>query len=180
MYAADISGMGDPANIPDRTLAARFASPIKRGTSRLKRDTKRVLSSPMQALHSIQPSLNPSSSTACIKNEGDEHTDWIDNQITAAIGNPLKMDYEVHELFSEDTGETTTQDKSMDVNTGEVDDNRGDNSVRTCEVNTLVDVALTARIEMLEAENRRLHNPWILQSLNLAYKLNILHMMINW
>ena len=63
----------------------------------------------------------------------------------------------MHELFSEDTGETTAQDKSMDVNTGEVDDNRGDNSVKTCEVNTLVSVALTARVEMLEAENRRLH-----------------------
>ena len=40
----------------------------------------------------------------------------------------------------------------MDVNTGEV----GDNSIRTCEVYTLVNVALTARIEMLEAENSKL------------------------
>ena len=148
---------GDPANGPDKILGARFASPKKWGTSRLKRATKRALSSQLQALHSIQPSLNPSSSTTFIENEEDEHSDSIDNRITAAIGEPWRTDYEVHELFSEDTGETTAQDKSMDVNTGEVDDNRGDNSVKTCEVNTLVSVALTAHIEMLEAENRRLH-----------------------
>ena len=66
-------------------------------------------------------------------------------------------DYEVHKLFSEDNAEATrTQDTSMDVNTGEVGDNRGDNFVRTCEANTLVNVALTARIEMLEAENSKL------------------------
>ena len=43
----------------------------------------------------------------------------------------------------------------MDINTGEVGDNRGDNSVRTCEVNTLVNVAIMAHIEMPEARNRR-------------------------
>ena len=61
----------------------------------------------------------------------------------------------MHQLFSKDTGETSTQDTFMGINTGEVGDNRGDNSVRTCEVNTLVNVAITAHIEMLEAENRR-------------------------
>ena len=45
----------------------------------------------------------------------------------------------------------------MDMNTGEVGDNRGDNSVRTCVVNTLVNVAIVAWIEMLEGENRTLH-----------------------
>ena len=35
---------GDPANGPDKTLGARFASPKKRGTSSLKRATKRALS----------------------------------------------------------------------------------------------------------------------------------------
>ena len=79
---------GDPANGPHKTLGARFASPKKRGTSRLKRATKRALSSQLQALHSIQPSLNPSSSTTFIENEEDEHSDSIDNRITAAIGEP--------------------------------------------------------------------------------------------
>ena len=67
--------------------------------------------------------------------------------------------YEVHELFSKDNEETTqTQDTSMDVSTGEVGDNRGDNSIRTCEVSTLVNMALIACIEMLEAENSKLQN----------------------
>ena len=44
----------------------------------------------------------------------------------------------------------------MDIHTGEVGYNRGDNSVRTCEVNTLVNVAIMAWIEMLEGENRTL------------------------
>ena len=79
---------GDPVNGPDKTLGTRFASPKKRGTSRLKRATKRALSSQLQALHSIQPSLNPSSSTTFIENEEDEHSDSIDNRITAAIGEP--------------------------------------------------------------------------------------------
>ena len=61
----------------------------------------------------------------------------------------------MHQLFSKDTGETSTQDTFLGINTGEVGDNRGDNSVRTCEVNTLVNVAITAHIEMLDAENRR-------------------------
>ena len=47
----------------------------------------------------------------------------------------------MHKLFSKDTGETSTQDTFMGINTGEVGDNRGDNSVRTCEVNTLVNIA---------------------------------------
>ena len=62
------------------------------------------------------------------------------------VGEPLRTDYEVHELFSEDNEETTqTQDSSMDVSIGEVSDNKGDNFIRTCEVNTLVNVALTAQ-----------------------------------
>ena len=77
----------------------------------------------------MQPSLNPSSTTMSIENEEDEHSNSIDNRITAVIGETLRTDYEVHELFSENTGETTTQDKAMDVNTGEVDNNRDDNSV---------------------------------------------------
>ena len=91
----------------------------------------------------MQPLPNPSSSTAAIESEEDKNRDSIDNRITAMIAGPLRTDYEVHKLFSEGTGETITQDISMDVNTGEVDDNRGDNSVRTCEVNTLVNVDLT-------------------------------------
>ena len=79
----------------------------------------------------------------------------INDQITAAAVKPLRTHYKVHQLFSKDTGVSTTQDTFMDINTGEVGDNRGDNSVRTCEVNTLVNVAITAHIEMLEAENRR-------------------------
>ena len=43
----------------------------------------------------------------------------------------------------------------MDINTGEVGDNRGGISVRTCEVNTLVNVAIMAHIEMPEERNRR-------------------------
>ena len=61
----------------------------------------------------------------------------------------------MHQLFSKDTGETSTQDTFMGINTGEVGDNRGDNSVRTCEINTLVNVAIMAHIEMPEARNRR-------------------------
>ena len=79
----------------------------------------------------MQPLLNPSSSIAAIESEVDENSDSIDNRITAVIAEPLRMDYEVHKLFSEDTGETTTEDISVDVNTGEVGDNRGDNFVRT-------------------------------------------------
>ena len=55
----------------------------------------------------------------------------------------------MHQLFNKDTGEPTTQDTFMDINTGEVGDNRGDNSFRNCEVNTLVNVAIMARIAML-------------------------------
>ena len=56
----------------------------------------------------------------------------------------------MHQLFSKVTGEPTTQDTFMDINTGEVGDNRGDNSFRNCEVITqLVNVAIMARIAML-------------------------------
>ena len=95
VHAADISGMGTH----DKALGARFASPKKRGTLRLKIATKQALSSQLHALHSIQPSLNPSSSTTSVENEEDEHSKSIENRITAAIGEPLRMDYEVHELF---------------------------------------------------------------------------------
>ena len=81
----------------------------------------------------------------------------IDNRVTAAVGKPLRTDYKVHQLFSKETGEPTTQDTFVDINTGEVGDNRGDNpeynhnhnSFRNCEVNTLVNVAIMARIAML-------------------------------
>ena len=79
----------------------------------------------------------------------------ISDQITAVAVKPLRTHYKVHQLFSKDTGETSTQDIFMGINTGEVGDNRGDNSVRICEVNILISVAITVHIEMLEAENRR-------------------------
>ena len=70
---------GDPTSSPEKTLGTRFASPKKQGTSRLKRATKRALSSQLHTLHLMQPLMNPSSSTAAIESEEDEDSDLIDN-----------------------------------------------------------------------------------------------------
>ena len=142
---------GDPSNGPDKTLGARFASPKKRETSRSRRAIKRALSTQLQTLHSKQPSPGPSSSNAAIEASQSEYDSLMDTQITAAVGEPLRTDYEVHELFSEETAQL--QDTTMYVSSREVGDNEGENSSG---VNTLISVALTARIEMLEAENKRL------------------------
>ena len=77
----------------------------------------------------------------------------------------------MHQLFSKDTGETSTQDTFMGINTGEVGDNRGDNSVRTCEINTLVNVAIMVHIEMPEARNRRVDKSIDASKLNLSLQI---------
>ena len=142
---------GDPANGPDKTLGARFASPKKRGTSRAQRATKRALSSQLQSLHSQQPSQHPLPATQLNTPDSanDIDDDLIDHQITAAVGEPLRTDYEVHEFFSEDPSEVAEvsaqiRDKPTSHNIPEP-------------VGTFISVALTARIEVLEAENQRLH-----------------------
>ena len=44
------------------------------------------------------------------------HSYLIDNQLTAAVGRPLRTDYiKVHQLFGKDTGEPNTQDTFMDI-----------------------------------------------------------------
>ena len=98
-------------------MGARFASSKKQGTSRAQKATKRALSSQLQSLYSQQPSQQPSqhSSSATSpatqlnspdsENNCDDHI--IDYQITAAVGESLRTDYEVHELFSEDPSEVT-------------------------------------------------------------------------
>ena len=41
--------------------------------------------------------------------ENDFDDDLIDHQITAAVGEQLRTDYEVHEFFSEDPSEVTEE-----------------------------------------------------------------------
>ena len=88
----------DPANGPDKTLGARVASLKKHGTLRSNRATKWALSLTLLLMQpEMQASLNPSSYQKC---EEDEHSGSINNRITAVVGEPLRTDYEVHELFS--------------------------------------------------------------------------------
>ena len=73
----------------------------------------------------------------------------IDHQITAAVGEPLRTDYEVHELFSKDPSKVT---ESL----AQISDNPTSYNIPE-PVDRLISVVLTARIEILEAENQRLH-----------------------
>ena len=73
----------------------------------------------------------------------------IDHQITAAVGEPLRTDYEVHELFSEDPSEVTESPAQISNNPTLYNIPEP--------VDSLISMALTAGIEIFESENQRLH-----------------------
>ena len=122
---------GDAKNDPTTTLGKRFASPIKKGP-RAKRAKSREAKRQLSKLYSTV-SPTPSSSRSVTPSTSEQPA------LTVAVGEQLQSDYQVHELPS-------GADDSSSLPAG----------LQSCShphTEVLVNTALVARIEYLEAEN---------------------------
>ena len=124
---------GDCQKDPSMSLGKCFASPNKKGprAKRMKhRDEMRELS------RSVTPSvsLSPRSATPTIAPQ----THQIQ---TATIGSPLLTDYSVHELSTDDQTEPSCSTEPQQVSSSDIQ---------------VINRALVARIELLEAQNAQL------------------------
>ena len=129
---------GDCSKEPVSTLGKRFASPIKLKHPRAKRAKVRETNKTLATLRSSMPPPVRSSTPV-------EMRVFEDVSLTTPIGEQLKMNYQVHELPSE--GDSTSDCPSSSCRSTSVHDA----SFQAAEV--LVNNALLARIESLEAEN---------------------------
>ena len=123
---------GDVKKDPKMTLGKRFASPVKKKTPRAKRAKSREENKQLTSF--IQ---SPSSSRSVTPTSTPSTPLAPESLLTAAVGEQLESDYNVYELPSDDSGPSTS---------------------RTAKFNAevLVDKALLAQTESLEAENMRL------------------------
>ena len=127
---------GDTTSPPSISLGKRFASPKKLQLDRGKRALKREsMSPPFQPPASKRPAItSPGSCSSSSQPETPVHvlsdttedSDRMSEALSATIGEPLLSDYSVHELPGERASDP------------------------------VVDLALSTRIELLEAENRQL------------------------
>ena len=125
---------GDSSNPPSLSLGKRFASPKKLLLDRGKRAIKRLsMSPPFQPppakRHVLTSPGSSCSSSRPVTSELSDTTndsDRVSEALSASIGEPLLSDYSVHELPGEEASDA------------------------------VVDLALTTRIEVLEAENENL------------------------
>ena len=132
---------GDPSKEPVLTLGKRFASPIKQKHPRAKRAKARETSKTLATLRSsLSPPFSFSRSVTPV-----ETTSRQDISLTAPVGEQLETNYQVHELPSESDAMSDCPSSSIQ-------------SLEVPSKNTevLVNTALLARIESLEAENRHL------------------------
>ena len=137
---------GNPLNKPDLSLGKRFASPVKKGAPRTKRAKLREQAKELEALsaqsssqsRSVTPLLN--ASTSSYVSSSDSLPPPSESPLTACIGEQLDLDYQVHEL-PQDIDETSSKKTTPQPR-----------SIATEDEN-LVNAALMARIEFLEAEN---------------------------
>ena len=127
---------GDSARVPLLDIGKRFASPKKLHSKRSTRSASispsPVPSTKRRALSmSSSPQLSPSSSTVDVSEADNSNADQ--ESLIASIGEPLLTDYVVHELPDiEDTYTLSFSEKEV------------------------LNRALLARVEFLEAENQKL------------------------
>ena len=145
---------GDVSQVPSLHLGKRFASPKKMKTPRGLRATKRkaLFPEPTPKRHLPSASPSPSASRPVTPTTSDatdgESSDLIaGTRLTTPIGEVYFSDYGVHELPSEES--------CLDISSGSNIDKGGEQS---SEAQVVVNTALVARIEALEAETRNLHS----------------------
>ena len=137
---------GDPNNDPVSTVGKRFASPIKKGPryKRAKdREARRDLSKLSQSYHSCVTSQPASSSTSSSRSESESASEQpeqtaADGQCSNSPGLELSTDFE----------DPSDQSSLLPAS--------GESSHYHQQTEVLVNTALLARIEYLEAENDRL------------------------
>lgn len=136
---------GDPEKGPDVSLGKRFASPMKKGAPRTKRAKQRQLAKESAAnlLSAGSGSLVVSLPLRTVSVPSPSPPPIPEPPLVVVPGEQLEVDYQVHELPS-DRAEGTAEQTSPGPSTS----TSGDQS--------LVNMTLLARIEVLEAENVRL------------------------
>ena len=138
----------DPRNDPEMNVGKRFASPRKKHVPRAKRAKMREVKRQLAILKSPSPASSSSRcatpATPSLTSPTPSSSDQ-ESSLTS-IGEQLLTDYQVHELPSvSGEDESTSQQSSSQVQPS---------ATERSEV--LVNTALLARIEVLEAENRQL------------------------
>jgi len=128
---------GDVTKKPVLTLGKRLASPMKKSHPRAKRARAREMSKELLRLQ--RSTASPSSSRSVTPT----FTPPVQPALIAPIGEQLQQDYHVHEL--PDSEEVTTPEPQPPCDSAPA----GTSSV-------LVNTALLARIEVLEAEKKQL------------------------
>ena len=148
---------GDLSQVPNLYLGKRFASPKKMKTPRGLRATKRKAlfrspePAPKRHLLSVSSSPGPSISRPVTPTTSDvtdgESSDLVGTRLTSPIGEVYFPDYGVHELPSDES--------CLDLSSGSNLDKGGE---QPSEAQVVVNTALVACIEALEAEARSLHS----------------------
>lgn len=143
---------GDVKLNPDLTLGKRFSSPKKKWSSRAKRArardaTKRAAidessSGESSRSRSTTPILSPKASTPKIPT-----TDSTPPLFSAAIGEQLDTDYEVYELPSRESSDSDDIQSQSTSSAALLPSQSSE---------VIVNTALLARVEALEAENKQL------------------------
>ena len=128
---------GNAKNDPTTTLEKRFASPIKKGL-RARRAKGREAKRQLSELYSVV-SPTPSSSRSVTPSTLEQPA------LTATVGEQLLSDYQVHELPVDDESDSSSLPAGLQ-------------SCSHPQTEVLVNIALLARVEYLEAENARLKN----------------------
>ena len=134
---------GDATKEPQLNLGKRFASPRKKDHPRAKRAKARDASKDIPRLTSA--SKSPGSSRSVTPAFG---VPVLEPVLTVSVGEQLEQDYQVHELPSESVDDMSVSEASGPIQTS------GPGPTQSTEV--LVNTALIARIEALEAERCRL------------------------
>ena len=143
---------GDVSQVPSLHLGKRFASPKKMKTPRGLRATKRKSlfpePTPKRHLKSVSPSSSasrPVTPTTSDATDGESSDLIVGTRLTTPIGEVYLSDYSIHELPSEES--------CLDLSSGSNLDKGGEQS---SEAQVVVNTALVARIEALEAQTRSL------------------------
>ena len=134
---------GDPSNGPRPGIGKRFASPIKKGAPRSKRAKVRQEIKDYEAARSSSRSVTPLPSSQTQPHMSPSPQLSLDSPLTALVGEQFESDYQVHELPDETMRSFPgPSNKPSAVSSGKED----------CVINA----ALLARIEVLEADNSRM------------------------
>ena len=138
---------GNTKKDPVVTLGKRFASPLKATHPRAKRAKAREINKQFTDLKtSVSPF--PQSSRSVTPTEGFHTSTPQQISLTAPIGEQLETDYRVHELLSDSEGGASDIPSTSTSILHEPSESR----------EVVVNTALLARIESLEAENRYLQS----------------------